>query len=98
MDWRSNYNNFIINWFNFYLSFWRRFFFKKNPSFKKLTIGEGYKKINLTKEKVIIAFRIEDINGNYIKTSKYLYPNVLYYSTIPGDDGQSRSNYKEEYI
>ena len=74
------------------------FFLRKNPSFKQSTIGEGYKKINLTKEKVIIAFRIEDINGNYLNTSKYLYPKVLYYSAIPGEDGQSRSNYKEEYI
>ncbi len=74
------------------------FFLRKNPSFKQSTIGEGYKKINLTKEKVIIAFRIEDINGNYLNTSKYLYPKVLYYSAIPGEDGKSRSNYKEEYI
>ena len=78
--------------------FGQDFFLRKNPSFTQSTIGEGYKKINLTKEKVIIAFRIEDMNGNYINTSKYLYPKVVYYSAIPGNDGKSRSNYKEEYI
>ena len=74
------------------------FFFRKNPSFTESTIGEGYKTINLTEEKVIIAFRIEDMNGNYVNTSNYLYPKVVYYSAIPGEDGKSRSNFKEEYI
>ena len=73
-------------------------FLRKNPSFTSSTIGEGYKRINLTKEKMIIAFRIEDMNGNYLNISKYLYLRVLYYSAIPGEDGKSRSNYKEEYI
>ena len=41
--------------------FGQDFFLRKNPSFKQSKIREGYKKINLTKEKVIIAFRIEDI-------------------------------------
>ena len=74
------------------------FFFRKNPSFTESTIGEGYKTINLTEEKVIIAFRIEDMNGNYVNTSNYLYPKVVYYSAIPGEDGKSRSDFKEEYI
>ena len=74
------------------------FFFRKNPSFTESTIGEGYKTINLTEEKVIIAFRIEDMNGNYVNTSNYLYPKVVYYSAIPGEDGKSRSDFKEEFI
>jgi len=74
------------------------FFFRKNPSFTQSTIGEGYEKIDLSKEKVLIAFRIEDMNGNYLNTSKYLYPKIVYYSAIPGEDGKSRSNHKEEYI
>ena len=74
------------------------FFFRKNPSFTQSTIGEGYEKIDLSKEKISIAFRVEDMNGNYLNISKYLYPKIVYYSAIPGEDGKSRSNHKEEYI
>ena len=83
---------------SFIYIFGKDFFFRKNPSFTESTIGEGYKIIDLSKEKIIIAFRIEDMNGNYINTSKYLYPKIVYYSAIPGEDGKSRSNHKEEYI
>ena len=74
------------------------FFFRKNPSYTESRIGEGYKTINLAKEKVIVAFRTEDINGNFLDSSKYIFPKVIYYSAVPGEDGKSRSNYKQEYI
>ena len=74
------------------------FFFRKNPSYTESKIGEGYKTINLAKEKIIVAFRTEDINGNFLDSSKYIFPKVIYYSAVPGEDGKSRSNYKQEYI
>ena len=74
------------------------FFFRKNPSYTHSSIGEDYKKINLTNEKVIIAFRFEDDYGLIPETSKYIFPKIYYYSAIPGEDGEYRSDYKEEYI
>ena len=74
------------------------FFFIKNPSYTHSSIGEDYKKINLTNEKVIIAFRFEDDYGLIPETSKYIFPKIYYYSAIPGEDGEYRSDYKEEYI
>ncbi len=72
MERRNNKNNFIINRNNIY--FWR-IFFRKKPSYIKSKIGEGYKTINLAKEKVIVAFRIEDINGNFLD----IFPKIIYY-------------------
>ena len=82
----------------FIFIFGNDFFFRKNPSYTHSSIGEGYKKINLSKEKVIIAFRFEDDYGFIPETSKYIFPKIYYYSAIPGEDGEYRSDYKEEYI
>ena len=40
--------------------FGKDFFFRKNTSFTEPTIGEGYKIIDLSKEKILIAFQIEN--------------------------------------
>ena len=82
----------------FIFIFGNDFFFRKNPSFTQSSISERYKKINLSNAQIIIAFRTEDVYGNYLNTSKYIFPKIYYYSAIPNIYGEFRSDYKEEYI
>ena len=77
--------------------FGQDFFFRRNPTYTFSSIGEGYKIINLTDEKFVLAFRIEDEYGYFYNSSK-IFPKIYYYSAIPGEDGQYRSNYVEKYI
>ena len=82
----------------FIFIFGNDFFFRKNPSFTQSSISERYKRINLTNAQIIIAFRTEDEYGNYLNTSKYIFPKIYYYSAVPNINGEFRSDYKEEYI
>ena len=88
----------LIMGITFIFIFGQDFFFRQHPSYTQTTVGEEYKRINLTKEKVVIAFRTEDVYGNYLDTSNYIFPKIYYYSAIPSEDGEFRNNYKEEYI
>ncbi len=88
----------LIMGITFIFIFGQDFFFRQHPSYTQSTVGENYKRINLTKEKVVIAFRTEDVYGNYLNTSNYIFPKIYYYSAIPSEDGEFRNNYKEEYI
>ena len=74
------------------------FFFRKNPSYTFSQYGASYEKINLSKEKVLIAFRLEDKNGLKIDENNIIYPMIYYYSSIADSNGKYHNNYKEEYI
>ena len=57
-----------------------------------------YEQIDLKKENVFFAFRIEDYDGNFINVSNILYFRIYYYTTEPGEDGKFRSKIKDEYL
>ena len=62
--------------------FGKDFFLRKNPSYTYSSISENYEKINLKKEKILIAFKILDSKGNQlINNSNYIYPEILYYKS-----------------
>ena len=70
------------------------FFFRKNPVYYYSNIIDKYEKINLSKEKVMIAFRLEDKNGMKINSDNILYPMIYYYSS----SSNTNNNYSEKYI
>ena len=74
------------------------FFFRKNPSYTFSQYGASYEKINLSKEKVLIAFRLENNYGIKINAKNIIYPMIYYYSSIPDSNGLYHNNYSEEYI
>ena len=74
------------------------FLYRKNPYYTSSSIGENYKEINLTNEKIVIAFRFEDDFGFNMNISKYIYPMIYYYSAIPNSNGEYLKDNKEEYI
>ena len=74
------------------------FFYRKNPSYTFSNYGSQYEKINLSKEKVFIAFRLENAFGLKIDAKNIIYPMIYYYSSIPDSDGKYHNNYSEEYI
>ena len=65
--------------------FGKNFFYRKNPSYTSSSISENYEKISLTKEKVTIAFRLEDNNGFTLNMSNYFYPVITYYVFEPDE-------------
>jgi hypothetical protein len=77
--------------------FGKDFYHRRNPTYTFSTIVEGYKIINLTNEKIIIAFRLEDEYGDFYNSS-IIVPKIFYYIAIPGKDGHTRSIYIEKYI
>ena len=83
---------------SFFYIFGEDFFFRKNPSFTYSTIGEDYKKIDLSSKKIVIAFRIEDDFGFALDSKNLIYPMIYYYSAVPNSNGEYLKEYKEEYI
>ena len=43
-------------------------------------MNEGYSIIDLKKKKVILAFRMENLDGEFIDFSNKIYPIIYYYS------------------
>ena len=68
---------------SFFYIFGEDFFFRKNPSFTYSTVGEDYKKIDLSSKKIVIAFRIEDDFGFALDSKNLIYPMIYYYSAVP---------------
>ena len=81
----------------FLFIFGHDFFFRTNPNFTQSSIGEKYSKINLKKEKFILAFRFEDEFGFPLEI-KNSFLKIYYYIAIPDENDVIRNDYKEEYI
>ena len=62
--------------------FGTNFFQRNKPIITSASINQGYSIIDLKKEKVVLAFRIEDIDGNFIDVSGKIFPIIYYYSKI----------------
>ena len=73
-------------------------FQRKNPTIYQTNVNEGYSIIDLKKEKVIFAFRMENLDGKFEDFTNKIYP-VIYYYSRPSNDSSYRSDYKtEEYL
>ena len=75
--------------------FGKDFFYRKNPVYTFSTISENYEKISLTKEKVTIAFRLEDNNGFSLNMTNYFYPIITYYVYEPDNEKYHQYSYEE---
>ncbi len=62
--------------------FGKNFYHGRNPTYTFSTIVEWYKIINLTNEKIILAFRLEDEYGDFYNPS-IIVPKIFYYTAIP---------------
>ena len=60
--------------------FGSNFFLRKNPTITSSSVNNEYSIINLKKEKVLIAFRLEDLDGNFMDFTNKIYPMIYYYS------------------
>ena len=79
--------------------FGKELFMRNNPMITISTQNDSkYEYINLKKENLIFAFRIEDYHGNFINETNILYIKIYYYSSIPSDDGKFRSKSYDEFI
>ena len=57
-----------------------------------------YEYLDINKEQLFFAFRIEDYDGNYINESNILYFKIYYYSTEESEDGKYRKIINDEYL
>ena len=55
-------------------------FLKTNPTINQENVNEGYSIIDLKKEKVILAFRMENLDGEFVDFTNKIYPIIYYYS------------------
>ena len=60
--------------------FGSNFFQRKNPTITSSSVNGEYSIINLKQEKLLIAFRLEDLDGNFMDFSNKIYPRIYYYS------------------
>ena len=89
----------IISIIALIIAFGDNFFTRKNPSVTiSIENDLKYEFIDLKKEKIFFAFRIEDYDGNYINTTEILYFRIYYYSTEQSDEGVYRKKIKDEYL
>ena len=57
-----------------------------------------YEFIDLKKENIFFAFRIEDYDGNFINVTNILYFKIYYYKTEEDENGIFRSKINDEYL
>jgi hypothetical protein len=75
------------------------FFTRKNPSVTiSIENNNKYEIIDLKKENIFFAFRIEDYNGNFINASDILYFKIYYYTSDQDKNGVYRSIIHDENI
>ncbi len=60
--------------------FGSNFFQRKNPTITSSSVNGEYSIINLKQEKLLIAFRLEDLDGNFMDFTNKIYPRIYYYS------------------
>ena len=92
---------FIIGIFSiyFFIIFSKDLFMKLNPNIT-ITIQNNslYEYIDLKKENIIFAFRIEDYYGNFYNESNILYIKIIYYKSNLNDNGKYKRNLTSELI
>ena len=78
--------------------FGKNLFQKKQPTIYQTNVNEGYTIIDLKKEKVNLAFRMENLDGEFIDISNKIYPIIYYYSRYSNDSSYRSEYKKEEYL
>ena len=72
-------------------------FLKTNPTINQENVNEGYSIIDLKKEKVILAFRMENLDGEFVDFTNKIYPIIYYYSRNE-NSSTYRSSKTEEFL
>ena len=82
-----------------FIIFGHNFFYRKNPSVTMSVENDlKYEFIDLKKENIFFAFRIEDYDGNFINVTNILYFKIYYYKTEEDENGIFRSKINDEYL
>ena len=83
----------------FFIIFGNNFFYRKNPSVTMSVENTlSYEYFDLSQEKVLFAFRIEDYDAHFIDVSNILYFKIYYYTTEQGTNGEYHSIIKDEFL
>ena len=83
----------------FSLYFGKDLFLRINPNVTiSIQNDSKYEYLDLKKENIVFAFRIEDFNGHFINESNILYFKIFYYSSIPDEEGKYRSKSSSEFV
>ena len=69
---------------------------KKNPTINQTNINSDYTIINLKNEKLVFAFRFENLDGQYVDISNKIYPKIYYYSRPEINNSNTLSVFKQE--
>ena len=89
----------LVTFTTLIIIFGSNFFTRKNPSVTMSIENDlKYEIIDLKKEKVFFAFRIEDYNGNFVNVSEILYFKIFYYSGEEDENGIYHSKINNEYL
>ncbi len=81
------------------IKFEHNFFQRKNPSVTmSIENTLSYEYIDLSQEKLLFAFRIEDYDAHFIDASNILYFKIYYYTTEQGKNGEYHSIIKDEFL
>ena len=89
----------LVTFFALVIIFGSDFFTRKNPVVTiSIENNNKYEIIDLKKENIFFAFRIEDYNGNFINASDILYFKIYYYTSDQDKNGVYRSIIHDENI
>ena len=69
---------------------------KKNPTIIQTSINSDYTIINFKTEKLVFAFRFENLDGQFIDISNKIYPKIYYYSRPEINNSNYFLDYKQE--
>ncbi len=83
----------------FFFIFGKDLFLKINPNITISIQNDSiYEYIDLQKENITFAFRIEDFKGHFINVSELLYIKIYYFASEPDNEGKYKSIIYEEYM
>ena len=83
----------------FFYLFGQDFFYKKNPQvIQSGYLPQNYSTINLTEEKIIIPWRIEDVSSIPVDPTGILYPRIYYYTSERDPKTMEFVSYNVEYL
>ena len=81
------------------ICFGKNLYQRKNPTINQTNINADYSIINFKEEKLVFAFRFENLDGEYVDISNKIYPIIYYYSRPENDSSNYLSTIKkEEYL
>ena len=83
----------------FLFIFGKDLFLKINPNVTiSIQNNSIYEYIDLQKENITFAFRIENFKGHFLNVSELLYIKIYYFASEPDDQGKYKSIIHEDYM